>query len=89
MYLPTNNGLGCGGLGCDGMGALSMDGSGVFGTGVFGTGVTLTDFSTWSPYEIGAVAVAAFVLFSVLSTTKRGAERVGKTYRTVRRKVAA
>ena len=87
MYLPTNNGLGCGGLGCDGMGALSMDGSGVFGTGVFGTGVTLTDFSTWSAYEIGAVAVGLYVLFSVMSTTSRGAHRVSSTTRKATRSV--
>ena len=82
---------GCsGGLGCSqGVGALTMDGSGLFGTGVFGTGVTLTDFSTWGAGEIGAVAVALFVLFSVVSSTKRGAESVGKTYRRVRRKATA
>ena len=66
-----------------------MDGTGLFGTGIFGTGVTLTDFSTWGAGEIGAVAVGLFVLFSVVSSTQRGAESVGKTYRRVRRKVAA
>ena len=91
MYLSTQPmGLGCpGGLGCAGMGSLTMDGTGLFGTGVFGTGVTLTDFSTWGAGEIGAVAVSLVVLFSVVSSTKRGAESVGKTYRRVRRKVAA
>ena len=53
------------------------------------TGVTLTDFSTWGVAEIGAVAVGLFLLYAVTSTTKRGAEGVRKTYRTVRRKVAA
>ena len=91
MYLSTQaNGLGCpGGLGCAGMGALTMDGSGLFGTGVFGTGVTLTDFSTWGAGEIGAVAVRLFLLYAVVGTTKRGAESAGKTYRRLRRKVAA
>ena len=91
MYISNQTAdSGCsGGLGCAGMGALTMDGSGLFGTGVFGTGVTLADFSTWGAGEIGAVAVGLFVLFSVVSSTKRGAESVGKTYRRVRRKAAA
>ena len=92
MYVSTANENGsfeCG-LGCaQGMGALTMDGSGLFGTGVFGTGVTLADFSTWGAGEIGAVAVALFLLFSVVGTTKRGAEKVGRGYRTVKRKVMA
>jgi len=97
MYISTQpTDSGCSGLGCSqgvgccgGMGALNMDGSGLFGTGVFGTGVTLTDLSTWSVGEYGAVAVALFVLFSVVGSTKRGAESVRKSYRTVRRRVAA
>jgi hypothetical protein len=93
MYLSTNAGAGCVGLGCSqgvgccgGMGALNMDGSGLFGTGVFGTGVTLTDFSTWGVGEIGAVAVALFLLFAVVSTTGRGVEGVQKRVRKLRRR---
>ena len=89
MYLSTNGGLGCSGLGCDGVGAISMDGSGIFGTGVFGTGVVLTDFSTWGQGEIGAVALGAFLLFSVVSTTRRGARNVREGYTRVRQKTRA
>jgi hypothetical protein len=92
MYVATANEHGsveCG-LGCaQGVGALTMDGSGLFGTGIFGTGVTLTDFSTWGAGEIAAVALSLFVLFSVVGSTKRGAEKVRRGYRTVRRKVTA
>ena len=93
MYV-SNSGLGCRGLGCSqgvgccgGVGALTMDGSGIFGTGIFGSDVTLTDFSSWGAGEIAAVAFGLFVLFSVFSTTKRGAERVGSGVRHVSRKV--
>ena len=90
MYLSANEvPTGCAGLGCAGMGGLTMDGSGIFGTGIFGAGVTLTDFSTWGPGEIGAVAVAAFVLFSVVNTTRHGAQNVREGYTTARRKTRA
>ncbi len=89
MYVslqPANNG--CQGMGCSGVGALTMDGSGLFGTGIFGAGVTLTDLSTWSAGEYGAVAAALFLLYAVTSTTQRGAESARKTYRRMRRKAA-
>ena len=81
------SGCGCGkGLGCcGGMGALTMDGSGLFGTGIFGTGVSVTDFSTWSIGEIGAVAVAGLVLFSLVSTGKSAAQGVSKRVRRLRK----
>ena len=81
-------GMGCG-LGCNGgMGGLTMDGSGIFGTGIFGTGVTLTDPTTWGVYEIGAVVLGAFVLFSVFSTSKRAVVATTQGVRRARRRVA-
>lgn len=70
------SGLGCAECGgtC-GMNGLSFDGSGLFGTGIFGTGVSLTDFSTWSAFEIGTLAIGAWVLYSVAFTTRHTARR--------------
>ncbi len=71
-------GLGCvecgGGCGC-GMSGLTFDGSGLFGSGIFGNGVSLTDFSTWSVFEIATLAVGAWVLYSVAFTTRHTARR--------------
>jgi hypothetical protein len=60
------------------MGALTMDGTGFLGTGLFASGLDLTK---WGAGEILAAAFGLFVVYSVLSTTKRG-------YRTARRKVS-
>lgn len=81
MYIEKQTGLGC----CGGMGALTMDGTGLFGTGIFGGNFNLTDFSTWGPAEVGALLAAAFVLFSITSTTQRGVEGVQKRVRKLRR----
>jgi hypothetical protein len=67
------------------MGTLTMDGSGLFGTGIFGTGVTVTDLSTWTIAEYGAVAASLLVLFSLVSTGKSAAQSVGKRVRRLRK----
>jgi hypothetical protein len=77
-----------GGLGCAGMGGLTMDGSGLFGTGIFGTGVTVTDLSSWGIGEVLTVAVAAFAVFSMVSTTKQTATAVRKRGRKLRQRFA-
>ncbi len=71
------NGLGCVecGGGC-GMSGLTFDGSGLFGSGIFGNGVSLTDFSTWSVFEIATLAVGAWALYSVAFTTRHTARKV-------------
>jgi hypothetical protein len=48
-----------------------MDGSGLLGTGIFGTGVTLLDPSTWTWAEYGTLAIGAYILFSLVYTTRR------------------
>lgn len=65
MLTPSNPGLG----------ALNMDGTGLFGTGIFGQTVTVTNLSTWTFAEYGAVGLGAFTAFSLFSTTKSGVRR--------------
>ena len=85
MYLST--GIGCAGIGCSqgmgccgGVGALTMDGTGLFGTGLFASGL---DLGQWGAGEILAAMFGMFVLYSVFSTTSRGARRVGRTVKRV------
>jgi hypothetical protein len=85
------SGLGCPGCGgsCQGLQGLTMDGSGLFGTGIFGTGVTLTDLSTWTWAEYGTLALGAYVLLSLVHTTRAGARRVRRKAHGVRKGLAA
>ncbi len=76
----------CGGT-CGGMSGLTMDGTGLFGTGIFGDSVTLTDLSTWTWAEVGTIAAAAFVLYSVTSTTRRGVRGVRRVTRRKTRRI--
>lgn len=70
-------GCGCGGR-C-GVGTFTMDGTGLFGTGLFAGGM---DFSTWGPGEYAVSAIGAYILYSVLFTTRSG-------YQQARKKVSA
>ena len=74
--IVTTAGLGCADCGntC-GMSGLTFDGSGLFGSGIFGNGVSLNDFSTWGAGEIAALAIGAWVLYSVAFTTRHTARR--------------
>lgn len=66
-------GLGCGcggGCGC-GMSGLTFDGTGLWGSGLFSG-----DTSSWGVGEFGFLALGAFVLYSVVSTSQRTSEAV-------------
>ena len=79
------DGLGCGcgcGGGCGpsyGMGQL-FDTSTLFSGGL--------DPSTWGPGEWLIVGLAGYVLYSVFSTTRRGAASLRSSYQTSKRKAA-
>lgn len=76
LWAPGMGGLGCPDCGgtC-GMNGLSMDGSGLFGTGIFGTGVDYMSPSTWGSWEWGTVALGAYVVLSVMDTTRNVGRR--------------
>ena len=78
-----NGGCGCGG-GC-GMGALTMDGTGLFGSGLFSSAF---DISTWGIGEYMALAFGAYMLYSVVGTTKAEVRRASKGYRRMRTRIA-
>lgn len=86
-YVPTDNyfltpageagvrgmGCGCAGLGCD----CGLGQTGIFGTSLFESG----DPSTWGWGEWATVGVGAYIVFSVLFTTKsvaRASHRKGR-----------
>ena len=75
QYLtPGNNrGLGCacGGSCCGGMGGLTFDGTGLLGTGLFSG-----DASEWGASEYGVLALGAYMLYSMVFTTKAAARKV-------------
>jgi hypothetical protein len=64
-------GMGCG---CAGLKGCPCDKSG--GLGLFDSGL---DFTGWGLPEFGVVGLGAYMLLSVLSTTKRAARRVSST----------
>ena len=76
------DGVGCG-CGCGnrsyGMGQL-LDTSTLFSGGA--------DLSTWGFGEWAVVALAGYILYSVFSTTRRGAAAVQSSFKTRRRKAA-
>ena len=83
--IPGMMGLGCPDCaGTCGMNGLTMDGSGLFGTGIFGDSVTLTDLSTWTWAEYATVAFGAYVLISLVHTTKAAGSRVKKRAKKVK-----
>ena len=55
-----------------------MDGTGLFGTGLFSSG---TDFSTWTIWEWGTIALGAYMVFATFSTTKRATHAVRRKVR--------
>lgn len=69
-----------------GMGAWTNDGSGLFGTGIFGSDVSLFDYSTWGAAEKVTIALFAYVLYSVVTTTTTKARAVAEGGRKIRRK---
>jgi hypothetical protein len=76
QYLSAGGrGLGCADCGCSGcnggMGALTFDGTGLWGSGLFSG-----DMSTWGAGEYGVLALGAFVLYSVVFTSRRTGEAV-------------
>ncbi len=72
---PQGWGGGLSGLGCGSC-------RGTCGMGLFDSGM---DFSQWTWAEWGAIAVGSYVLFSVVSTTNRGARRVSRKARAAAR----
>jgi hypothetical protein len=73
QQIPCAQPAGLQGLGCPGCDGKCNNGLGVFDSGF--------DLSQWGIAEWGIVAGGAYVLFSVFSTTKRGAARVRKSIR--------
>ena len=65
------------------MSGLTMDGTGLLGTGLFTGGM---DLSTWGAGEVAVLALGAFALYSMMSTTRRGAQRAGATARRIRKR---
>lgn len=63
---------GMGMCGCAGLKGCPCDKSG--GLGLFDTGL---DFTGWGLPEFGIVGLGIYMLLSTLSTTKRGARRIG------------
>ncbi len=83
-----NPGLGCGCAGgCAGgcgVSGLTMDGTGLFGTGLFTGGL---DFTTWGAWEYGVAALGAYMLYSMVFTTKVQARAVSGRIRSRGKKI--
>lgn len=75
QYLSAGGrGLGCAGYDCGcgcGMNGFTMDGSGLLGTGLFAG-----DPSSWGAGEYAVLAAGAFVLYSVVFTSRKASEAV-------------
>lgn len=73
QYLSAGGrGLGCADCGCGyGVSGLTFDGTGLWGSGLFAG-----DTSSWGAGEFAFLAAGAFVLYSIVSTSRRATESV-------------